>query len=87
MRREEEIAAGLAQFQADQRAEEEEIRAAIAAVEEAERQLRKEREAEEARHESEARELTIREFERLQNIISSICVECWIGFVCSRASH
>lgn len=68
MRREEEIAAGLARFQADQRAEEEEIRAAIAAVEEAERQLRKEREAEEARHESEARELTIREFERLQNI-------------------
>ena len=68
MRREEEIAAGLARFQAEQRAEEEEIRAAIAAVEEAERQLRKEREAEEARHESEARELTIREFERLQNI-------------------
>ena len=68
MRREEEISAGLAQFQADQRAEEEEITAAIAAVEEAERQLRKQREAEEARHESEARELTIREFERLQNI-------------------
>lgn len=68
MRREQEIATRLARFEADQRAEEEEIRAAIAAVEEAERQLRQEQEAEEARQESEARELTKREFERLQNI-------------------
>ncbi len=67
-RREREIAARLARFEADQRAEEEEIRAAIAAVEEAERQLRAEREAEEARLEAEARELTQREFDRLQNI-------------------
>ena len=67
-RRDREIAARLAQFEADQRAEEEEVRAAIAAVEEAERQLREEREAEEARLEAEAREMTKREFERLQNI-------------------
>ena len=67
-RRDTEIAARLAQFEADQRAEEEEVRAAIAAVEEAERQLREEREAEEARLEAEAREMTKREFERLQNI-------------------
>ncbi len=58
----------LARFEADQRAEEEEMKAAIAAVEDAERQLRKEREAEEARLEAEAREMTRREFERLQNI-------------------
>ena len=55
-------------FEADQRAEEEEIRAAIAAVEEAERHLREEREAEEALLEAEAQEMTKREFERLQNI-------------------
>ena len=67
-RREREITARLAQFEADQRAEEEETRAAIAAVEEAEHQLREEREAEEARLEAEARELTKRESERLQNI-------------------
>ena len=67
-RREREIAARLAQFEADQRAEEEEVRAAIAAVEEAERQLGEEREAEEARLEAEAREMTKRELERLQNI-------------------
>lgn len=67
-RREAEIAARLARFEADQRAEEEEMRAAIAAVEEAERQLREEREAEEARLEAEARDMTKREFERLQNI-------------------
>ena len=58
----------LARFDADQRAEEEEIRAAIAAVEVAERQLREEREAEEALLEAEAQEMTKREFERLQNI-------------------
>ena len=68
VQREREIAARLAQFEVDQRAEEEEVRAAIAAVEEAERQLREEREAEEARLEAEAREMTKREFERLQNI-------------------
>lgn len=67
-RREGEIAARLAQFEADQRAEEEELRVAIAAVEEAERHLREEREAEEAHLEAEAREMTKREFERLQNI-------------------
>lgn len=67
-RREGEVAARLALFEADERAEEEEIRAAIVAVEEAERQLREEREAEEARLEAEAREMTKREFERLQNI-------------------
>lgn len=67
-RREGEIATRLARFEADQRAEEEEIRAAIAAVEDAERQLRNEQEAEEARLEAEAREMTKREFERLQNI-------------------
>lgn len=44
------------------------MRAAIAAVEKAECQLREEREAEEARIEAEAREMTKREFERLQNI-------------------
>lgn len=44
------------------------MRAAITAVEEVERQLREEREAEEARLEAEARETSKREFERLQNI-------------------
>ena len=44
------------------------MRAAIVVVEKAERQLREEREAEEARIEAEARETTKRELERLQNI-------------------
>lgn len=69
VRRQREIAVRLAQLDADQRAEEEEERAAIVAVEQAERQLREEREAEEARIEAEARELTRRESERLRNIM------------------
>ena len=68
MRRETEIRTRLAQFEADRRAEEEEVRAAIAAVEAAERQLREEREVEEARAEEETRELTRRETERVQQI-------------------
>lgn len=58
----------LARFEDDQRAEEEEAIAAILAVEEAERQLLEEREAEEARLKAEAREIAKRENERLQNI-------------------
>ena len=58
--------------EADARAEEEEVRRAIAAVEEAERQLREEREAEEAREQArlqrEAEELAQREFERVERI-------------------
>lgn len=67
-RREREIWTRLAQLEADQLAEEEELRAAMEAVETAERLLREEREAEERRMGEEARELQKLEIERLQKI-------------------
>ncbi len=67
-RRVREIQTRLAQFEADQLAEEEELRAAMEAVETAERLLREEREAEERRMEEEARKLQKEEAERLRKI-------------------
>jgi len=67
-RRDREIRARLAQYEANQRAEEEEAKAAAAAIEGAERQLREEREAQEAHFQQEAREIARRETERTQQI-------------------
>ena len=67
-RRDREIQERMAAFDAEQRAEEEEIRAAIAAVEAAERVIQLEREEEEARLEDEAHEIERLEQERLSNI-------------------
>ncbi len=55
-------------MEAQARAEEAEIRAAIAAVEAAERELAAEQEAEEARLAEESRRITVREYERLDGI-------------------
>lgn len=74
--RNEQIRTRLAQFEADQRvveqrarrAEEERARAATATVESAERRLREEREAEDARMEQDIRELARKESERVQQI-------------------
>ena len=71
-RRETELQAARVQREADARAEEEELRRAIAAVEAAEQRLREEREAEEAREEAriqqEAEELAQRELERVDRV-------------------
>ncbi len=66
--RDRDIRTRLAQFEADQLAEEEEMRAAMEAVETAARLLQEEREAEERRIEEEALELQRQEAERLQKI-------------------
>ncbi|KAL8825288.1 MAG: hypothetical protein Q9170_007854, partial [Blastenia crenularia] len=71
-RRAHRIRENLAKAEAEARAEEEEIRAAIAAVEEAERQAEVERREEEERQEEareeEARQITLREARRVGNI-------------------
>lgn len=66
--REQELAQRRDRFDAEARAEAEEVRAAIAAVEAAERRLAQEQQAEEARLEEEAQELVSRELERLDRI-------------------
>lgn len=71
--REAEIAERLARYEAESRAEEAEVRAAIAAVEEAERRVAAEREAEErateaVRQAQEAEEATRIEYERVEGI-------------------
>lgn len=71
--REAEAAERLARYEAETRAEEAEVRAAIAAVEEAERRVAEEREAEEraaeeARQAEEAEEATKIEYERVEGI-------------------
>lgn len=71
--REAEIAERLAKYEAETQAEEAEVRAAIAAVEEAERRVAQEREAEEraaeeARQAQEAEEATRLEYERVEGI-------------------
>lgn len=72
-RRETEATERLARYEAETRAEEDEVRAAIAAVEEAERRVAEEREAEEraaeeARQAEEAEEATRIEYERVEGI-------------------
>ena len=68
VRRQHEIAQRRERMEAQARAEEAEMRAAIAAVEAAERELAAEREAEEARLAEESRRITARENERLDGI-------------------
>lgn len=67
-RREDEIRRRLDRFEAEARAEEAEVRAAIAAVEAAERLVAEEREAEDERLAEEARQITAREYQRLEAI-------------------
>ncbi|KAL8723768.1 MAG: hypothetical protein Q9225_000063 [Loekoesia sp. 1 TL-2023] len=71
-RRAQQIRENLERLEAEARAEEEEIRAAIAAVEEAERQAAEERREEERRQEEaraeEARQMAMRESERMEKI-------------------
>ncbi|KAL8827181.1 MAG: hypothetical protein Q9191_003347, partial [Dirinaria sp. TL-2023a] len=67
-RREEEIQQRHQRYDAGGAAEEAEVRAAIAAVEAAERSVAQEREAEEERFAEEARMITAREYERLEAI-------------------
>ena len=68
LRRDEERAVRLSQRDADARREEEEVQAAIAAVEAAERQLQEERDAEESRLAAEAADLTRREADRVARV-------------------
>ncbi|KAL8685439.1 MAG: hypothetical protein Q9224_005817, partial [Gallowayella concinna] len=72
-RRAQQIRQNLENLEAEARAEEEELRAAIAAVEEAERQAAEARREEELRQEEErveeARQITMREFKRVKNIV------------------
>ena len=67
-RREEEIQRRRQRYEAEARAEEAEVQAAIAAVEATERSVAHEREAEEERLAEEARQITAREYERLEAI-------------------
>lgn len=67
-RREDEIRERLNRFNAETKAEEAEVKAAIAAVEAAERLVADEREAEEQRLAEEARQITAWEYERLSGI-------------------
>ena len=69
-RRDRVVKARLAQYEADQEAEEEEVRAAAEAVEAAENQIREEREAEEARAAEEAVELERIEIRCVQQIVA-----------------
>ncbi|KAL8705245.1 MAG: hypothetical protein Q9201_001624 [Fulgogasparrea decipioides] len=72
-RRARQIRENLEKLEAEARAEEEEIRAAIATVEAAERQAAEERAEEERRQEEEraeeARQISMRELQRVQNIV------------------
>ncbi|KAL8813568.1 MAG: hypothetical protein Q9200_000177 [Gallowayella weberi] len=72
-RRAQQIRQNLERLEAEARAEEEELRAAIAAVEEAERQAAEARREEELRKEEaraeEAKQITMREFRRVKNIV------------------
>ncbi|KAL8804855.1 MAG: hypothetical protein Q9182_002349 [Xanthomendoza sp. 2 TL-2023] len=72
-RRAQQIRENLEKLEAEAQAEEEELRAAIAAVEEAERQAAEARREEELREEEaraeEARQITMREFKRVEHIV------------------